>query len=155
MKKTLVWIVIIVVLVIGYLERQKIKALITGDITPIPVYTSATPTAVPAVSGNVITTQSGVKGNYLIGVSGMTLYTFDKDTKGVSNCTGSCAGVWPPYLTSSVPANPPVGIATITRSDNSIQFTYKGVPLYYYSGDTKVGDLTGDGVGGIWHLAKP
>jgi predicted lipoprotein with Yx(FWY)xxD motif len=29
---------------------------------------------------------------------GMTLYTFDKDTKSTSTCYDACATGWPPYL---------------------------------------------------------
>ena len=29
------------------------------------------------------------------------------------------------------------------------------MPLYYYVKDTKAGDKLGDGVGGIWKIARP
>ncbi|HGG05709.1 MAG TPA: hypothetical protein ENK28_09650 [Aliiroseovarius sp.] len=32
---------------------------------------------------------------------------------------------------------------------------YRGQPLYLYAGDSKPGDINGDGVAGVWHLAKP
>ena len=32
-------------------------------------------------------------------------------------------------------------------------WAYKGWPLYYWFKDTMAGDITGDGVGGVWHLA--
>jgi predicted lipoprotein with Yx(FWY)xxD motif len=35
-------------------------------------------------------------GNVLADPKGMTLYTFDKDTSGKSNCNGECAEYWPP-----------------------------------------------------------
>ncbi|MCB1351011.1 MAG: hypothetical protein KDK11_21085, partial [Maritimibacter sp.] len=31
----------------------------------------------------------------------------------------------------------------------------KGMPLYTWVNDTAPGDVTGDGVNGVWHLAKP
>ena len=31
----------------------------------------------------------------------------------------------------------------------------QGKPLYLFVKDTKPGDTSGDGVGGVWHLAKP
>ncbi len=46
--------------------------------------------AVPAVTGSF-------KGEtYLMDANKMTLYTFDKDEKGVSNCYDDCAAKWPP-----------------------------------------------------------
>ena len=158
MKKTWIWIVaVVVILALGYLGIKMYGSNYPGvsGVTSAPSYTSTTPAATPEANGSIITTQSGAKGSYLAGANGMTLYTFDNDSVGVSNCTESCAGLWPPYTTNSVPASLPTGIAVITRSDSTIQFTYKGMPLYYYSGDTQPGDINGDGVGGIWHLAKP
>jgi Secreted repeat of unknown function len=32
--------------------------------------------------------------------------------------------------------------------------TYDGKPLYFYSGDKKKGDKTGDGIGGVWHIVS-
>jgi predicted lipoprotein with Yx(FWY)xxD motif len=43
----------------------------------------------------------------------------------------------------------------VTRDDNSKQWTYKGKPVYLWIKDTKPGDKTGDGVNGVWRLAKP
>jgi predicted lipoprotein with Yx(FWY)xxD motif len=33
-------------------------------------------------------------------------------------------------------------------------WAYEGWPLYLWVKDTKPGDVTGDGVGGVWHAAK-
>lgn len=97
-----------------------------------------------------------VKGNYLTDFAGMTLYVFDKDTPGVSSCTGSCASLWPPYTSGATAQGTlPANITVITRSDGSSQFAWNTKPLYYYSKDKKAGDLLGDGVGGFWHLVKP
>jgi predicted lipoprotein with Yx(FWY)xxD motif len=41
------------------------------------------------------------------------------------------------------------------RPDGSKMWAYKGKPLYLYVNDKAKGDVVGDGVGGIWHLAKP
>ena len=35
-----------------------------------------------------------------------------------------------------------------------VQSTYDGKPLYFYSGDKKKGDKTGDGIGGVWHIVS-
>ena len=47
------------------------------------------------------------------------------------------------------------GGSAVTRDDGSKQWAYKGAPLYYWAKDTKAGDRTGDGVGGVWKVARP
>lgn len=164
MKNTwVIALVIVLILVGGYLGRHKIKALIGGS-TQTPAQTQSTPSTPTttasgsgaAISGGIITTKAGPKGNYLADSKGMTLYMFDKDSVGVSNCSGGCAKVWPPYVVSgAAPASLPSDVTTLKRADGSMQYAYKGMPLYYYASDTNPGDITGDGVGGVWHLVKP
>lgn len=85
--------------------------------------------------------------------SGMTLYTFRKDAKDVSNCYGDCASAWPPFAASaSAKAEGALGITT--RKDGSRQWTFKGQPLYFWAGDSRPGDVTGDGVGGVWDAVR-
>ena len=36
-----------------------------------------------------------------------------------------------------------------------MQWAYKGKPLYTWAKDTKPGDVTGDGVNNVWHIAQP
>ncbi len=115
----------------------------------------STPQTAP--SGNVYTTRTDPsKGAYLADFAGMTLYVFDKDTPGVSNCYSGCATVWPPYTSgATVQSQLPANITVIKRTDGSSQYAWKGMPLYYYATDQKPGDINGDGVGGVWHLVKP
>jgi len=86
----------------------------------------------------------------------MTLYVFDKDVpgSGKSACNGECAQKWPP-LTAAATDKPSGDYTMITRDDGSMQWTYKGKPLYRWSKDQKPGDTTGDGVNNVWHAAKP
>ena len=86
--------------------------------------------------------------------SGMTLYTFDKDSGDKSACNGACANLWPP-LKAEGDAKASGDWKVITRDDGSKQWAYKGKPVYAYSKDSKAGDKTGDNVGGVWHIAKP
>jgi hypothetical protein len=37
----------------------------------------------------------------------------------------------------------------VTRSDGTTQVTYGGLPLYYWEGDRKAGDTTGNGLEGF------
>src|SRR5437879_5201012 len=79
----------------------------------------------------------------LVNAQGMTLYRYDKDTAGTSNCTGSCASVSPPL--TAVGGTPTGGpgvtgkLATISRADGTKQVTYNGASLYTFQQDTKPG----------------
>ena len=85
---------------------------------------------------------------------GMTLYTFDKDTNGdgKSVCNGDCAVKWPPLM-ADAGAAAEGDFTLVTRDDGSTMWAYKGWPLYYWYEDVAPGDISGDGVGGVWHLA--
>lgn len=86
---------------------------------------------------------------------GMTLYTFDKDTKGdgKSVCNGDCAVKWPPLM-AAADAKDEGEFTVVTRDDGSKMWAHEGWPLYYWYEDMAAGDIKGDGVGGVWHLAK-
>ncbi len=94
------------------------------------------------------------RGKALVDGKGMTLYVFDRDAAGKSNCNGQCATLWLP-LVAAADSKPSGDWTVITRSDGSKQWAYKGKPLYAWSKDTKPGDVTGDGVNNVWHLAAP
>ena len=83
----------------------------------------------------------------------MTLYTFDKDMPGKSNCTGLCAVIWPPVIAAGT-AKSTGRFTTIIRDDGTKQWSYNGKPLYGYVSDTKAGDTNGDGVDGVWHVTN-
>lgn len=89
----------------------------------------------------------------LTDAAGRTLYVFDKDATGKSNCNGQCAGLWPPFAV-------PEGAAAkgeysvVTRDDGGKQWAYQGKPLYYFASDAKPGDVLGDGVKGVWHVVR-
>jgi predicted lipoprotein with Yx(FWY)xxD motif len=94
------------------------------------------------------------KNGMLVDHSGMTLYTFDKDAGGKSMCSGECAKSWPPLLVKA--GEKAQGDGTqIKRDDGSMQWAYHGKPLYTFVKDKKAGDVTGDGMKDVWHVAKP
>lgn len=163
MRHTILWIVVAVaVIAIGlwWFGSRISKG-------PSEMPTAGTQTLVAPsnqyVIGNLLlsTDRSLSLGTYLIGFNGMTLYTYAPDTAGVSNCTGQCAAVWPPYIVpdASVLWNVHAGISgavgSITRADGTIQVTYGGRPVYFYGGDKSSGDTNGQGLGGVWYVIKP
>jgi predicted lipoprotein with Yx(FWY)xxD motif len=95
------------------------------------------------------------KGKALVDAKGMTLYVFDNDkTPGKSACNGPCATNWPPLMAKATDKD--AGEWTvITRDDGAKQWAYKAKPLYTWAKDTKPGDVTGDGVNNVWHVATP
>ena len=100
-------------------------------------------------------TGDSAKGKVLTNEKGMTLYVFDKDSKGKSACNGGCAKNWPP-LKATAKAKGEGDYSVIKRADGSMQWAYKNRPLYAWKGDKKPGDITGDGfLNGAWHIAKP
>jgi predicted lipoprotein with Yx(FWY)xxD motif len=118
---------------------------------------SALSVAAMLVAGSAIAAAPGKASNgILVGDKGMTLYTFDKDTanSGTSVCNDKCATNWP-ALMAPAGAKADGSWSVITRDDGSKQWAYKGRPVYYWVKDKAAGDKTGDGVGGVWHTAKP
>ncbi len=155
------WIIVVIlvaILVFGYLGRHKIKSLLGMNPAPVAQTQTAAPSSSPSPSSAsmLMTRTDPSKGAYLADSKGMTLYVFDKDTKGVSNCYSGCAKVWPPFLAPSADTSSlPVNVTLAKRTDGTLQYAYNGMPLYYYAQDSKPGDITGDGIGGTWHLVKP
>lgn len=111
---------------------------------------------------------SATLGDYLVDKDGKALYYFSSDYNGMNNCSGGCAAIWPIYNVDNLTAEQlGTGLSladfgTITTTDNKKQLTYKSWPLYYYAplvGGVNVpegsGTTTGEGVGGIWFVAKP
>ncbi|MGI9092933.1 MAG: COG4315 family predicted lipoprotein [Mycobacteriales bacterium] len=112
--------------------------------------------------GATVITRRGGLGTYLTDSAGRTVYEFEADSNGRSACSGACVSVWQPLTTKTKPTASrgatAADVATITRSDGSKQVTYKGHPLYYYSGDTAAGQTTGqgnDGFGAKWYVLAP
>src|SRR5690606_35037037 len=75
-------------------------------------------------------TQNG----HFVDANGATLYTFDQDTPGKSNCNDNCAKNWPPALAG--PDDVASGDWTLIEShDGKRQWAYKGQPLYLFIKD--------------------
>jgi predicted lipoprotein with Yx(FWY)xxD motif len=98
----------------------------------------------------------------LVSRSGLTLYRYTPDGTGKSVCNGTCASQWPPLIVPAGTTHPAGGaglasadLGVIVRSDGSHQLTFKGMPLYTYSGDTKAGEATGQGLDGTWYAVTP
>jgi len=97
-------------------------------------------------------------GKFLADGKGMTLYSFSKDEKSMSNCTEGCAVNWPPFYidpSAVIEGCESSDFATIKRTDGRQQTTYKGTPLYYFKNDKYPGDTYGHGIGEVWFMVTP
>ncbi len=114
-------------------------------------------TAAPAGPAVIQTASSGL-GDILVGSTGITVYGFTNDSKGVSNCEGDCAVNWPPVMSSS--AELPAGLdasvfSVLERADGSFQLQAGDWPLYFFAGDSVAGDTNGQAVGDVWFVVDP
>jgi predicted lipoprotein with Yx(FWY)xxD motif len=122
----------------------------------------ASPPTPAAPSAATVTGRKTNLGPTLADGTGRTLYLFRSDTPTMSTCYGSCAGVWPPVSAASTPhatggARDDL-LGRLRRTDGTSQLTYRGHPLYYYAGDAKPGDTTGQGLnqfGARWYALTP
>jgi predicted lipoprotein with Yx(FWY)xxD motif len=118
----------------------------------------------PATSNVLQLTASAKFGKILTDGNGRTLYLFSMDLPAgggkapVSNCTGSCLGLWPLFSG----ANPQAGagitatdVGTFVRADGASQATYKGYPIYYFADDGKAGDVNGESISDWFVLRDP
>ena len=122
---------------------------------PLPQTTQTTATQLP----DTIKKADTAFGAILTDGQGKTLYyfTLDQYTNGGSACDAACVVAWPVFYTDSVSVSSPLNPAdfgSITRADGSKQTTYKGIPLYFYAGDVKPGDINGSGINKVWYVAN-
>lgn len=149
-------IVIVVLAVLGY-GGYRVWHHFTWKPAPAPAAMTQTtmkpkPTAMMEQNSVYKSVSDPKLGKIMKDPKGMTLYTFSKDTTGVSNCSGQCATLWPAYSAPSEKGTFPANISVIKRSDGTFQYAWKGMPLYYYSKDKDTGDAYGKGVAGLWSV---
>jgi predicted lipoprotein with Yx(FWY)xxD motif len=111
-----------------------------------------------SASGTRITLHKTKLGRVLATSSGKTLYLYTPDARNKSNCYTGCAGFWPPLMVKGkVSAATGVKsklLSTTKRRNGKRQVTYKGHPLYTYTGDSKAGQVSGQGYQSIWYVVN-
>jgi predicted lipoprotein with Yx(FWY)xxD motif len=120
--------------------------------TEAPAEEEPATTAAAAMDGiHVADTELG---EILVDPDGFTLYIFTADSEGESTCYDGCAELWPP-----IPADTPISsdldasmFGATTRTDGMEQLTVGGMPLYLYTPDTSPGDVSGQGLNGVWFV---
>jgi predicted lipoprotein with Yx(FWY)xxD motif len=148
------------ILVAGILTAGCSGGAGSGTSAPSGAYGRVT-TATPQAPNGTITAKKIELGTILVDGSGMTLYLFEKDKAGMSNCVGACAAAWPPLLTDDA-ATAGAGVkasllGTAKRPDGKTQVTYHGWPLYHYVDDKAPGDVAGQDLkdfGASWYVVS-
>jgi predicted lipoprotein with Yx(FWY)xxD motif len=137
-------------------------AALTGAVLVAAAFgaTSSASSAQPS-KGALVALGKTSLGRVLVDARGRTLYLFEKDTHGRSACYGVCASYWPPLLS---PAKPRPGrgvraslLGVTRRTDGKRQVTYAGHPLYYFFGDKRAAQTTGEGLtdfGAAWDVVS-
>jgi predicted lipoprotein with Yx(FWY)xxD motif len=112
------------------------------------------PVASQAAVAKLATADVTGLGKVVVDGNGRTVYVFDKDTSGKSNCEGDCLAKW--RVVAAGDGTPQLDgidaslVSTVTRSDGSKQLAIGGLPLYLFASDAKAGDAKGQAVGGVW-----
>ena len=116
-------------------------------------------TSTTHTAGTVSLVQSSKYGMVLVSASGRTLYRYTPDSKGHNTCSGTCATYWPAFVlkgttkaTAGSGANS--GMLGTIKHGKSLQVTYGGYPLYMYVGDTKSGQVNGEGKDSTWYVVS-
>jgi predicted lipoprotein with Yx(FWY)xxD motif len=136
------------------MSRRTIGAAVVAlALAAAGVATAAAVTHQSTRSGTV-TLHKTKLGKVLATKSGLTLYMYKPDTKNHSNCYTGCASFWPPLMAKGkVTAGTGVKaklLGVTKRKNGKRQVTYAGHPLYTYTGDSKAGQVKGEGYQSIW-----
>jgi predicted lipoprotein with Yx(FWY)xxD motif len=115
-----------------------------------PAQAGMNPGAAASSTSATVDVRKTKLGQILVDAKGHSLYLFEQDKGTASTCYGACASLWPPLTVSGSPkAGAGIAaskLATTKRKDGQAEVTYNGHPLYYYAGDQKPGDTTGEGL---------
>jgi predicted lipoprotein with Yx(FWY)xxD motif len=126
-------------------------------------HTAASMVGMTAAHAELTVGSSPHYGNVLYDKDHFVLYEFSADHGSSSTCYGACSaahGGWPPLLTKGAPRVAGLNaslLGTSRRRDGSLQVTYAGHPLYYWSGDTAHTIMCQHVKlhGGVWYVIDP
>ena len=150
-------VVIATLLIVGCTMPKSTLPASTAQPTP---QTTQLPAPMPVTQlPDTIKKADTAFGAVLANGQGKTLYyfTLDQYTNGASACDEVCARTWPVFFTDTIRVSSPLNpadFASITRADGTKQTTYRGRPLYFYSGDSKPGSINGSGINKVWYVAN-
>ena len=120
--------------------------------------TAALSSAVPSVKA----VDNATFGKVLVSSTGRTLYRYTIDGKGLNRCSAVpvCSKYWLALLVKAG-ATPSAGagvsasmLGTIAAAHGMRQVTYAGFPLYLFAGDSKAGQVKGQGFDKQWYVVN-
>ncbi len=108
-------------------------------------------------SAVLVKSASNSLGTILVDNQGMTLYHLSGEQNGKFICTSTaCLGVWHPLIapSSGAPSGEVGSLGTVKRPEGTVQITFKGEPLYTFTGDQQSGETKGQGIKdvGTWSV---
>ncbi len=90
----------------------------------------------------------------LVTLGGRTLYSLSAERNAKFICTDTtCLSLWKPlHVARGMTPAGVKGLSLVTRPDHTRQVSYKGAPLYTFTGDKRAGDTKGNGFKdvGVW-----
>jgi predicted lipoprotein with Yx(FWY)xxD motif len=122
------------------------------------VWAGAAIAATATTPGTVAVAKVPGAGAVLVdGASGRTLYTLTDASGAAVPCTGACLSAWPALsVGAGAQATAPKGVKAV-RATTDGGVTYRGRPLYLFSGDPQAGTANGNAIasfGGNWKVVR-
>jgi predicted lipoprotein with Yx(FWY)xxD motif len=157
----------IVVVVLAVTGGSTTKNAAPSAATPAPAgatsaYGTSPSTTGAGRAGTIVQAHTSSLGRLLTDGQGRTLYLFEADKPNVSKLSAAGLSIWPPLAATGKPQATSGALAakigTITGADGKPQVSYDSHPLYYYVGDTKPGQTSGQGLnqfGAEWYVLAP
>ena len=143
-------------LAVGVLGLSGLTACGSDDTPSAAAPSASSSSSSGAAAVKLATATVGDYGKIVVDGNGRTVYVFDKDTSGTSNCSGDCLAKWP--VVPAGDGTPQLEgidaslVSTVTRADGSKQLAIKGLPLYLFASDSAAGEAKGQAVGGVWWI---
>jgi predicted lipoprotein with Yx(FWY)xxD motif len=137
-------------------STTRVLALLCGIALALGAYAFSASAASAATPATVKTATVPGVGTIMVDSQGHALYTLTDATGAAVACTGGCLSAWPP-LTATGKVKVAKGVKAVTKTSDTNQVTWKGLPLYLFAGDTAAKEAKGEGIasfGGTWHVVK-
>jgi predicted lipoprotein with Yx(FWY)xxD motif len=144
-------------------HRRSAIALVAG--VALALFVASASAGLVSSLGVAKRTIAGKQTSIVVDRRGDAVYELGGESLGNLKCvTAQCLKVWTPVLVRSPGFKVPVGggvpgkVSTLQRVKAKLfQVMLDRHPLYFYSGDTKIGDVKGQGIksfGGTWQVVK-